>query len=290
MGDLVALPAELLEPSPPLTDDDLERLGVWAIETAADTATDVTAVAREAIGWEGADLSERLTRWEIDGPRTAAWAMAKLREYLAIRAEIEAQAAEWIANIQSWAKVELARRRVDSSVAYFEAHLEYWGLRQRAADPKVATLALPSGKVATTAHKPKAIVTDEAAAIGWVERWSDDFPEVLVVKKSISLTALRKVVTLIEVPDAARVVFAPCGCVSEWTSADGWIGGFTPTPAPTLPGLGDGVTCPSCGDDALVGQLNVTALHHEVEDANGNLVPGVGVEQARLTARVDPVV
>lgn len=99
-------------------------------------------------------------RWEIDGTRTAEWAMARAAHAAERIRECEAQAAEWRQKIDDWlADVTCSERR---DLAFFEGHLERYALDVREQTGR-ATLVLPSGQVRTRKAAAKIVVVDADA-------------------------------------------------------------------------------------------------------------------------------
>ena len=139
------------------------------------------------------DLAESETPWVIDGINSAEWAMRKLALAEKDKREIDEAAQEWHRQIDEWRKKELAvpERRIE----FFSGHLERWALAEREANPDRKSWNLPSGSVKTRHSAAKVVVVDQTAVLEWARTAA---PEVVVTKESVSLTALRDVVTMHE--------------------------------------------------------------------------------------------
>lgn len=303
-ADLV--PAEVLAPAPPLTDDDLERYGAWAMVLADAAELPVPTVAGDLdlIASEDPNLPEPVRSWRIDGDRTAAWAMAKLQaadEELRHVAEV---ADEWHRQIDEWAagrgKPLLATR------AYMDAQLCDYALRLReATEGRTKSVKLPNGTVRTTGRPAKPAVYDEGAVLAWAKAnlAPEQVQAVVKVTEHVSVTNWREVVQLDTVVDRAKVTLANCGCVVWYQRTTGFPPydvcdrdsdpsvGTDPKvlgSLPAVPGVGDGTTCLACGADTLVGDVLVEVSHLVVVDETGNDVPGAEVEPEGVTAKVVP--
>lgn len=104
-------------------------------------------------------------RWSIDSDRTAEWVMAKLRAAQGEVADAEALAAEYRQRIDDWLADRTRRARATS--AWAEHHLTRWLADLHAADEKVKSRKLPSGKVTSTEGRVEWVVEDEDAALRW---------------------------------------------------------------------------------------------------------------------------
>lgn len=301
-ADLV--PAEVLAPAPPLSDDDLERFGTWAGELATAADLPVANVAGDLDLQAGGEadpyLPEPVRRWRIDGDRTAAWAMAKLA---AATDELQAAgelATEYHRQIDQW--LDERSRRARATAAYMEAQLCDYGLRVReASGDSIKSVPLPHGRIKTTGSGAKATVADEPAVLAWAKSnlEGEALAEVVRVTEHVSVTNWRDHVELTTVVDQAEVVMANCGCVLTYTRG---LDAFPPYQVTddsrmdvvvarlaAIPGLGDGVQCPSCKDDTLVGNVTVQASHQVVVwSETGEEVPGAAVEPPKVTAKAVP--
>lgn len=170
----------------------------------------------------GGDIPEEARRWKITGVETAEWAMAKLAKLREREAEVERQYKVWQARIDGWRYDELAR--ISRPASFFEAHLMQWGIESRRADPKLATLHLPSGEVRTTAHKetgPKLVVEDAEKLAGWLLDNTDAgmFEQLVRTEHHPKISEIRKHVTADEVVTRSFATGEPIE--SEWRAC--WV-------------------------------------------------------------------
>lgn len=238
------IPAELAVDDEPFTLDELD-------ESLADTTDEV------------ADLRPR--RWRVEDDGAAEWAMRHLAVVEQDAADVETQATAWVERIAEWQA--RATRPLQTRAAFFRAHLEDYALRRREADPRAKSLTLPSGVVRTRVRGGDVVVADETALIAWAHEHLGSHDDGLVVKvvESVRVSELRKLVTVVEVPDSVTM---SCGC--SITTTD-----------PVA--LGAGVICPSCGDTAQVVKwhdVRAVVMHGDVP------VPGVAIADATVAATV----
>lgn len=186
----------------------------WAdeLDDALEQVTPATTIA---------EIPEVARRWEIDGPRTAEWAMRRLVELKAEARAIAEQAEDWRAPIDAWERDGLAR--FAQRIQFFEGHLERYGVEQRIAKPKEATIRLPSGTIST--RKPSApvvSVADEEALVNFLGAWLDSEAFEAVVKKveTVRLGPLRELVT-VESREAPWCSACGAGLTKEPASSDG---------------------------------------------------------------------
>lgn len=218
-------------------------------------------------------------RWTVDGLGSAEWAMRNVARVDAEAVLVAEQARAWQERIDAWRIA--AERRLRTRREFFVHHLTAYALAERErSDGKVKSIKLPSGTIRTSSAKAKPTVVSEQDVIAWAREnlEPDEVAAVVKVTEKALVSELRKAVELVEVVDHLRVVCSPCGCI-----VDPW-----PTVAGIVPGHGDGVTCPSCESEALIGRWEVVASHSEVRDRAGRPVPGVGVEPAHVEATVVP--
>lgn len=144
--------------------------------------------------------------WRITDDRTAEWVMAKLRAAAASIEASEAQAAEWRQRIDDWLADNTRRARATS--AWAEAHLTRWLADLHAADEKVKSRKLPSGKVTSTEGRLEWVVEDEDAA---VRALADEEDLDHLVKTS--LAGVRDLGAALTVDEAAGRAVTPGGTV-----------------------------------------------------------------------------
>lgn len=158
--------------------------------------------------------------WRIDSLGRAEWAMSKLRALTHRADEVAERAAEWADRIHQWERAEKAR--ITPATAYFTTLLEQWGIEQRTANPKEATLRLPSGEVKTTMPKQPVVSIDDAegareALIEWLAEHcttevyevlvkSEPAPQIMEIRKAVEVEL--EFVPFCQVCGAA-IVFSP---------------------------------------------------------------------------------
>lgn len=219
--------------------------------------------------------------WRPETDAAADWALAILRSARARIDEAEARYAAQVERLGEWRdRVTRADRR---TAAHFDNMLVAYAIGKRDADDRRRTIVLVNGELATTRHRPRAVVDDEPDVIRWAgERLADDLRlnDLIHTEKTVRYKPFVKLTRVVEIP---TTVVLTCGCVIELP-----IGGW-----PAVPGRGDAVVCPSCGQDALVGDWTATrlAVVENLEDGDDvayRFVPGADVEPERITAVVKP--
>lgn len=134
--------------------------------------------------------AEERERFEIKDDAQAAWAMRKLLSLRKKMAENEAIADAERTRIDAW--LQHANGKFDGDVAYFEAILTRYAQQQRASEDR-KSIETPYGVVKSRATQDKFKVTDEDEFFKWAE---ENLPDAIVIKRSPSLTALNKAVTV----------------------------------------------------------------------------------------------
>lgn len=224
MADL--LPADLALPDdaePPFTDELLDTI-------------------------EGADL---VAPPVLASTAEAEYTMVRLAAVTALIEDARAQRAAWVTKIDEW--FDAVTRGPLRRAEFLSALLEAWGVHERLANPKRATLPLPSGVVETRqGTAPTVVLADEDAVIQWAADALDGATYDLVVKttSSVRISELRKVVAIEEV--AGDVIIEK-----------------------------DGVGTPT-------GLSHQEPSTWRVRHIEGDLVPGVVVELPETTAKVKP--
>jgi hypothetical protein len=183
----------MLAPDPPMWDD-----AMLALITTDSTDRAVVA-ARDA---------------EIARIEDAEWAMRRLAELEDDVAEAKAHATAWRAPIDDWLDKQTAAPK--ERAAFLRRKLEAFGITQRMGNPRLATIPVPSGEIATRqAKEPTVIVVDEATLIEWCEDTLPGFlfDDVVKTEQSVRVSELRKCVAVELVPDedgvtTYRVTFA----------------------------------------------------------------------------------
>ncbi|MFZ5852292.1 MAG: host-nuclease inhibitor Gam family protein [Actinomycetota bacterium] len=135
----------------------------------------------------------------------AAWAMRKLRQAQARIDEVKAVADAEIERVQAWAEAAISGHAKDR--AYFEGLLVDYALRCREENPKVKSLALPGGRVATRESGGGWTAVDMAALVAWAEA---RHPDLVEVRKNVPLTAAKRALQaagdVVVDPDSGEVV------------------------------------------------------------------------------------
>lgn len=123
--------------------------------------------------YDGEDASTtEPPEWEIDGQRTAEWALRRLKRAEGERAEAKALADELRA--QAAAYEDAVARRTGRDVEYFTGRLRAFHDRLLAENPKRKTVELPSAKLERRAGGVSAVIEDEAKLIEWLEANDDE--------------------------------------------------------------------------------------------------------------------
>lgn len=129
-------------------------------------------------------------RFEITDDAQAAWAMRKLLSLRKKMAENESIADAERTRIDAW--LHHTNSKFEPDTAYFEAILTRYAQQQRASDDR-KSIETPYGVVKSRATQDKFKVTDEDKFFKWAE---ENLPDAIAVKRSPSLTALKKAVTV----------------------------------------------------------------------------------------------
>jgi len=284
MHDDLPMPPELATEAPPIPDAELAQLFDEAAALAADAGLNAEAAAEAVVE------SEDAPSWHITGLGTAEWAMRHAAGAERALGELQAQRAEWAARIDRWFQQAAAREQ--ARLAFFRGHLEAWALDERErTGGRTKSVTLPSGRVATTAHKAKVVVADEQAVVEWADATLGlDAQDVAPVVRKVYVNPLREHVEMVEVIDHARLVLASGELVAwlrDGSVPDGEVVPSDVAVGSTCPAVGDGWPSPDDATD-LVARVEVIASHREVRGPNGQPVPGVAIEAERVTAKVVP--
>lgn len=138
---------------------------------------------------EDDSIIEDRERFRIEDDSQAAWAMRKLLSYRSKIAENDAIADAEHHRIEMWQ--QSVNAKFDHDVQYFEAILSDYARRQR--DQGRKSVDTPYGVVKTRATQDKFKVTDEEAFFKWA---ADNLPDAIAIKRSPSLSELKKHVTV----------------------------------------------------------------------------------------------
>lgn len=216
----------------------------------------------------GGVLPEVARSWQIDGIGSAEWAMSRVAQAERALEDLTTQATEFYARIDEWLRNESARHR--ATKAFFEAHLERWALAQREADPRRKTIALPSGKVKTTAKGPSVQIEDARAALEWAKA---HLVAAVAMDPRLKVSVLKEHVQVVELVTRARFTHS-CGCVYDVLDPEGL----------TWPEIGSEVECVDHAAPSLLGKVDVLASRLALSVD----VPGVVVDEGGVTAQVVP--
>ncbi len=275
------IPPDLALVAEPIPEDLLERWTNYVIETAADAGVDPESLA-DTLRHDEVYVPEAITRFAVDDDGKAEWAMRHVARIVEERAGLAAQAEEWIDRITGW--FEQRSKPLATREAFFRAHLERYALAVReASGGKTKSVTLPSGRIQTTSTKPKIVVEDETELLAWVRDnlEPDQVSVVIKTTEKVLVSELRDAVVLVELP--SRVVCSPCGCVDA-PKVRGVYVNFDTVADVAAWTAGSAVECPSCGNEALVGQWVETYL--AVRDEAGRPVPGADVAAGSISANV----
>lgn len=284
------LPPELTI-DPPLTGEQLDAVREWLDERGPEFDMEPAAMAAEvAAAAEDGDQGELLgiddeqlraaVTWRIHSDDEAEWAMRHLAAATANRQALDAQLDAYIDRIRTWHAQ--ARRSVDRDISFFDGHLQVYALRRRAASGgKLATLTLPSGRVATTLHSPAVEVDDDELVAAWAETSLPvaQVDELVQVKTKVFVGPLRKLTALAKAPTGRIMLTFDCGALVVLPEPDGEPVEYVGTHQP----------CPEHDDhDAEVVKAEPEYELHVVSTTTGEPVPGAKASPPRYTAKATP--
>lgn len=177
---------------------DLTPPHLWGADEAVDELAErvVSALAR---AW-GAPP------WSVSNDREAEWLMSKLAAASSEVAHAEVEAALYRQRIDAW--LEARTRQARQTIAWSEAHLCHYLADKHAADPKVKSLPLPSGKVTSREGSLEWRVTDPSVFVPFVRSVG---LAGLVKEEPAGMRELSKALTAVEgqgcavTPDGERV-------------------------------------------------------------------------------------
>lgn len=109
----------------------------------------------------------RSSGWSIDNLAAAEWAMRMRASALDRIREATDAVVAWRDQLNAW--YDDATREDRRTAAVMGWFLEDYQLRRRAADDKLATLKLPSGRVTSTKRQPTVELLDADAVLAWLE-------------------------------------------------------------------------------------------------------------------------
>jgi len=165
-----------------------------------------------------------VARWSITNDGAAEWALRKLAELEREASAVQLQAEEWVEQITSWAEERGAK--LSKSAAFFRDHLERYGLARRELTG-AATVELPTGKVATRAGNPRAVIGSPELLVKCLKRLNR--PDLVRVREDVLISQLLEDQELHaryhEVPTVWKVGL-DCGCVTLHLHPDRFNGAF----------------------------------------------------------------
>jgi hypothetical protein len=267
------LPPYLDVDEAPLERDEIDDLVGWAMDTA-EASIDVAAVVENANADEPDDVfvdaPERAQRWRIESLGEAEWAAQHAADAADDLAALAEQAGRWREKIDAW--FESAAKPLRVELAFFENHLQRYGLRLRAADPKKKSLKLPSGTIKTTSHGQTFEVVDEAAVIEWVETFVPDDVRDEAIAKKVRKTPIGKLCTIDERETGRYVFVYECGHAATENVPEC----FEPISAEELAEKRPTRTCPECDSAqvvlAMAAELEPCLVWRETEEETGEVV------------------
>jgi len=172
-------------------EDDRTLADVEASEAVADQIEQAWLAdqAAEALADELGDLDDRVGRtataqqaWNIDGDKTAMWAIGKLHDATEERDRIRRNAQHQIEQIQAKALRDEARST--RTIEFMTGKLISYRRQLEAVNPKLPkTYRLANGDICVRAGRASVKVIDESAFVDWA---SDNRPSALSYKPKVS--------------------------------------------------------------------------------------------------------
>ncbi len=142
------------------------------ITTAVEPVVDEEAVEAELIIRIDMDTANPMATipkpWQIESVGAAEWAARKLAAYQGLGDEYERNARYWSS---------LAKRARDAA-AFFEGHLERWGIAQRTDERK--TVPLSNGEIKTRKGRDKMTIDDTEAVLTWARGLDKHIADALI--------------------------------------------------------------------------------------------------------------
>lgn len=224
MTDHPGLPADLMDVQP-IPSDQLDLLAELSrafpgslpeLTEAAATAEPFDAEQARLLEGGEADAilppelvlaarAPEVVRFAVTDRGLAEWAMRRLVEVSAIRAERKALAKQWRDEVDRWEREEL--RPLDAKATFFEGHLNAYMLRERAeSGDTVKSIKLPSGTLKSTGStKPKPAIEDQEALLAWAKTLPEEVlaGEHTPIKttEEVQISRLAPLVTVIEIEE-----------------------------------------------------------------------------------------
>ena len=151
------------------------------------------------------EVAEDQESFRIQDDQQAAWAMRKRAHYRSKMAENSDIAELEINRITEW--LNRVNESIDKNAQYFEALLIDYARRQRQTEDR-KTIDTPYGRVRSRALQVKYQVTDAEGFVTWAQQHR---PELLSVKISPDMKALKDAVTPEDTPTMGRVAVTEGG-------------------------------------------------------------------------------
>ena len=257
------LPAEIVG-DPPLTAEQLDVVvdAIMDAEAEGDIDRGVEVIATSRFGPDTDDDSK--PPWRIRSDREAEWAMRIYALAAAELADAEANAAAWRADITRWLAGQ--RRRPDATLAFMGFHLRSYQAARREADPKAATLTLPSGVVKSRKVGERVDIDDPASVVLWAQSQGRDD----LLKSEPRLTEVRETVEV-------QTVSSPGGAVLECGHTVKPRPASTPTVNWSPWEVGFEAWCQTCQAISRVQAVLTSDERVAVDVKSGMFVPGTTV-------------
>lgn len=124
-------------------------------------------------------VSSTAGSFRITNQSQAIWALRKMTKMERRRAEAKATALDEIDRISKW--LTDIEEKTQGQLAYFEALLRDYFIREQQADPKLKSIKLPHGTLKMRKQQPEYSFDDEQI-IAWAK---DNLPEAIQIKEAL---------------------------------------------------------------------------------------------------------
>jgi phage host-nuclease inhibitor protein Gam len=177
---------------------------------APEDAPDPTAIAERS---DDRTDPEPWRAWQITDDGAAEWAMVQYRTAVRAIQAITDQRDALVARVNEWYSRSVTP--VTRTVMFFEQHLQQWGLvrreqseRDKHGEPKLKTLQLVSGSIATRKGRDESVeIADMDAVVLWAKSLA---PEIVHRTESVTVTAVRQLVRIVDSDVAPEGSDTPC--------------------------------------------------------------------------------
>jgi hypothetical protein len=215
------------------------------------------------------ETEDHPTPWAITDDRTADWAMRLYAQADRDLAEAGERATEWHAQIDRW--LTDAGRRPAQTMAFFGHHLEAYQRGRREADPKAATLLLPSGSVPSRKRAEHVAVTDSEDLVFWA--WANHRPDLL--KMEPRLASVRESAQIEDRVDHWWFALS-CGCEDTMVPP---VAGASPASIVGAPAV-----CAGHGSvNITIEEARAVQVRAAVDKKSGEVIPGTEVVDEGFT-------